>query len=164
MVVGAHFNKEYSSVMNALFFTMHYVMNTFMCSVLSRFSPPPVHCSLGLWVFHLLLSSDLITWFSFPIGLPISSHHTHSHSLCLSPPSLCPFLSRSLSLSFPVSISIYGLISSSLISFIPSNPHLLLTGGRERERESFSQVNCHQSFGGSVRWEKIGRASCRERV
>lgn len=91
---------------------------------------------------HLFLSFDLITWFS-PIALPTSSHHT---------PSLFSSLGSSL---FP-SLS---LIPSSLISFIPSNPHLLFTV--EEGSESFPLVKLLVVAGGEhQRNQWAGCAPC----
>lgn len=62
----------------------------------------------------------------------------HSNRFTCSLPS--PFL-LSFSLSITLSLPNFGLILSSLISFIPSNPHLFLS--RRRGRESFSTGKLH---------------------
>lgn len=70
----------------------------------------------------------------------------HSNRFTCSTPSPFPL---SLSLSLTLSVPIFGLILSSLISFIPSNPHLSsLADGEEKERV-FPQVSCIQSVGGT---------------
>lgn len=99
---------------------MPHTIHHFLCPLLSTLT--------------LALSFNPITWFSIPIALPVP----------------CPPLSFSLSLSLTLSLPIFGLILSSLISFIPSNPHLFLSRRRGRERESFSTGKLHPVCWGNL--------------
>ena len=106
---------------------------------------------LGLSFLHLLLSFDLITWFSA----------SNRFTCLLSPCSLSP-LSLSLPPSLPLSLS--PCLSISIFELYPFIPYLLHPlqsssvlhcGGRDRERESFSQVSCEQSAGGERRRSQL---------